>query len=112
MSIIEKFNIIMPWPILYEILRTKFVKNKLWLTNFERLLSYLKVIYVHDDNYRDKALLEAFGYGKRNISLVDTVIRLMLRDLSLRVDYLITYNENDFIDICKLRKIPIYYIQD
>ena len=37
------------------------------------------------------------------------VIRFMLMNVNLKVDYLVTYNEKDFVDVCKKRKIGIYY---
>lgn len=115
MEQIERTTIILPWPILYEVLRTKFVKNKLWVANFNRLLTQLKIEYIYDDDYRQNALWDFFGLSlkdKRNISFVDVVLRSMLKNINLRIDYLITYNERDFIDICKLRKVPIYYLQN
>jgi hypothetical protein len=43
----------------------------------------------------------------RPLSLVDTVIREMLSDESLKIDYLITFNIKDFIDVCSRRNITI-----
>jgi len=114
MEEIEKLHIILPWPILYEVLKSRFVKNKLWMNTFQRLLYRLKIEYIYDSDYRDNALSEIFrlsSIDKRNISLVDVIIRLMLKNINLRIDYLITYNEKDFIDICKIRRVPIYYLQ-
>jgi len=45
-------------------------------------------------------------------SLVDNVLREMLKDINLRIGILITANEKDFIDICSQRNIEIINYQD
>jgi predicted nucleic acid-binding protein len=112
MEDIKNFNIILPWPIMYEVLRTRFVRNKPWCDHFNRILKSLKINYLNDIEYREQALLktmELCSIGKRSISLVDIVIRFMLMDKNIKVDYLTTFNCDDFYDICKNRRIPIYY---
>ena len=112
MKKIEKFHILLPWPILYEVLNTKFLKNKIWLQEFDKSLKTLSVTLVEDGDYREKARIETVtlsSRGKRIISLVDMVVRFMIQEGKLRIHYLITYNVKDFYDVCKKRKIPIIF---
>lgn len=112
MNKIQNTTIIIPWPIYYEFLNTKFVKNKVWITEFDKTLKTLNIEQLDDTSYREKALQEVIrlsSVGKRNISMVDMVLRFVLEDKMLKIDYLVTYNERDFIDVCKRSKIPIYY---
>ena len=102
--------IYLPWPICYEVLRTKFVKNKNWVRQFKIHLDQLPIRRIDDSSYREKAfdatITEAIK-GQRRISLVDMVIRHVLEDRSLKIDYLITYNQKDFVDVCKKTKIGL-----
>jgi hypothetical protein len=66
--------------------------------------------YLNDQEYRESALdktIELATDSRRNISLVDMVIRYILDDKSLNINYLVTFNVKDFIDICKKRNIEI-----
>jgi predicted nucleic acid-binding protein len=113
---IDKFDeirdcrILFPWPIFYEVLRTKFVKNKVVALNFEEHLKTLSINRIDDSPYREDALddtIRLSAIGKRNISLADMVIRHVLQDDRWKIDYLITFNEKDFTDVCKRRRIQI-----
>jgi len=111
MADIGKFHILLPWPILYEVLRTRFVKNRIWVEQFDRSLRTLSIKFVNDVPYRDKAKTETIrlsSTGKRNLSLVDMVVRFMIQDMNLKIHLLMTYNIGDFWDVCSKRKIPIY----
>lgn len=106
---IGKFHILLPWPILYEVLKTRFVKNRIWAEQFDRSLRTLSIEFVNDVPYRDKAKAETIrlsSMGKRHLSLVDMVVRFMI--MNLRIHLLMTYNIRDFEDICRKRKIAIY----
>lgn len=45
--------------------------------------------------------------GGRPLSMVDCLMRLMLDDTGLRIDYLATWNNRDFEDVCQRRRIGI-----
>ena len=109
MKEINKSKILIPWPTLYEILNTKFMdkSNLIALTNFEKIIKNQNIELLDDNKYRDIALFESFETSKNkkwDLSLVDTIIRHILVDLNLKKDYLLTFNEKDFIDILKKRK--------
>lgn len=98
---IEKSNFILPWPILYEVIDTTFIKNKIGFGNFIRILKYPNYIRLDDSKYREIAFEKTESYSTKNsryISLVDCVLREILKDINVRVDYFITSNQKDFID--------------
>ncbi len=106
----DNYTIVFPFPCFYEIIRTKFVKDKLKLSALENHLKSSKIEYVDDAEYKDKALSKVYELNKKSYishSLTDAVIREMLGDINLRIGYLVTYNVKDFYDICSKRNIEI-----
>jgi hypothetical protein len=74
------------------------------------LLKTPNAILLDDSKYREASLEYVFAEArrkKRDISLVDTVIRLVLEDINVRVDGLVTFNRRDFAEICARRNIEI-----
>lgn len=109
-ELINDSYIVFPFPCFYEIIRTKFVKNKNKLLAFESLLKSGKIQYLDDAKYKEEALSKVYELNKKSFishSLTDAVIREMLSDSTLRLDYLVTYNVKDFSDICAKRNIEI-----
>ena len=107
---LEKMSVVVPWPITYETLRTRFVRNRLALEGFERQLKSPLTEFLGDDPYREKALahaLESSLRRRRPLSLVDCMIRILLDQPTPRIRYLATYNVADFIDICTKRNIEL-----
>ena len=109
-KLIEEQNILLPWPCLYETINTRFSKRKDYMKSFEIFLNKANVNLIDDEEYKERALKLAFEYstiGKRTFSLVDIILREILADNSYKIDYLLTFNNGDFIDICDKRKIQI-----
>lgn len=109
-SVVENQILIFPFPCFYEIVRTKFVKDKIKLDRFETFLKTLNIKYVDDTLYKDIALEKVYAFNKKPYithSLADAVIREMISDINLRMDYFITYNEKDFADLCAKRGVEI-----
>lgn len=107
---IDNQLLLIPWPSLYETLNTKFIKRQERVIAFEKNLKKPNIKVVDDEPYREVALNDTFEFGKvsnRIIGLTDNVIRAMLSDYSLKIDYLITFNQKDFNDICRKRLIEI-----
>lgn len=50
------FRIVIPWPTVYETLRTRFVRNHFALQRFEIFLKTRHIVYLDDDIYRNEAL--------------------------------------------------------
>jgi hypothetical protein len=64
---------------------------------------------IHDDDYRHSLhdVIDPVNYKARKISLVDMVIRNILKDINIRIDFMATSNKKDFADLCALREIEI-----
>ena len=103
------YEILVPFPTMYELLRTKFVKNKSALTEIKQLFLSERIIRIYDDRYRDTALDLTLSEPRRNISLVDNIIRFMLDDKDISAKGLITFNVGDFQDVCLKHNIEILY---
>lgn len=109
-DLIKDNYIVFPFPCFYEIIRTKFVKNKNKLLAFENELKNRNIHYVDDSKYKQIALAKVYELNKKSYithSLTDAVIREILSDAELKLDYLVTYNVKDFSDICIKRNIEI-----
>jgi predicted nucleic acid-binding protein len=109
-EVLVLLQIVLPWPTLYETLRTKFVRNSVALGQFERFLKRPNVTYLDDSAFRDAAFdlaLESSLRRRRPLSMVDCLIRLLLDDVNTRISYLATLNVRDFGDICRKKGIEI-----
>jgi len=107
---LEFGNIIIPFPVLYETLNTRFSKKENWMSLFQGYMNRKTTVLVPDNEYRDQALSNTFFYSliqKRPMALVDIAIRLMLEDIALNINTLITFNVGDFVDICNQKNIEI-----
>lgn len=110
-SYIEGFDILFPWPCLHEALRTKYCRYPKSASILEEYLSLPNIEKVAEEPYKEAALkhtLQNIKKGNETHSLCDSIIREILKDDSRRIDYLITYNQKDFKDICDKRGIEIY----
>jgi predicted nucleic acid-binding protein len=108
---IQNSQILIPWPTLYEVLNTDFINERIWVENFEKLLKKNNVKRIDDTKYKELALEESMSKSveKGNISLVDGIIRQMLSDLDIKIEYFVTFNHKDFIDILKKRPTTQFY---
>lgn len=109
-SRLDTLSVIVPWPIAYETLRTKFVRKRVALEQFERKLKSPQVTLVDDSPYREDAFalsIESSLRGHRPLSMVDCVIRMLLDDTNVRIRYLATFNVGDFADVCAKRQIEV-----
>jgi predicted nucleic acid-binding protein len=107
---IASMDAVVPWPVVYETMRTKFVKNKNGLLLFEKRLKSPKISLVDDAEYRKLALELSFNSSIRSgrpLSFVDCLLRLILDEANTKIKYLATYNEKDFSDVCSKRKIEL-----
>jgi predicted nucleic acid-binding protein len=108
--LINDYKIIVPWPCLYETISTRLVRNYERLTIFEKLLKKPGIELLDDTKYKNAALNEVFEFNRNNgftFSLADSVIREMLKDINIRVNYFVTFNNRDFYDVCTKRQIEI-----
>ena len=104
-------TIVVPWPIVYETLRTRFVRSRPAMERFEQEIRSRRIILLDDAPYRDDALAHAIEWSPRRgraLSMVDCVLRLLLDDVQTRIQYLVTYNQRDFVDVCERRRIELW----
>lgn len=107
---IQTMTAVVPWPIAYETLCTRFVKNRLALEGFERLLKSPRVTILDDAPYRQAALehsLNSSLRAGRPLSLTDCLLRVVIDDPDIRIRYLATYNVGDFHDVCSQRRVQV-----
>lgn len=103
--------LLVPWPILYEAISTKMVKNKKKMDTLKRDWKVLerqgRIELLDDSPFRERAIAECYEEVKRELnhyrglSLVDRVIRYVLSETNIRIDLFITFNPGDFSDICE-----------
>ncbi|VVB85138.1 Uncharacterised protein [uncultured archaeon] len=107
-----RIKIIITPSILSELLRTRFFKEnkKLKIDFLEKILKSDLTEEFDDSKYKKEALSLTLIEGKRcrSISYVDNIIRLMIRDYHKNIQYLITFNINDFRDVCNKYNVDIY----
>ena len=105
-SVIQNYNILIPWPCLYETVCTRLLRQQGSLRLLETKLHTANIHYIDDAPYREIAIRNAFGHG-HTYSLTDCILREILRDINNRINGFVTFNTQDFQDICILRGIPI-----
>ena len=104
----EHLGIILPWPCLYETLRTSFVENRGAMQRFSAIARLPNVEHLDDGPYRDAAYEQTLTTARtRPLSLVDMVMRLMLEDVNVRVNGLLTFNAKDFYEVCRKRRLEL-----
>ena len=105
---IEHFNILIPWPTLYETINTRFAKRPENRLGLKRYLDKATTIKIDDALYKDDAITEVISpRSKRAFSAVDYIIRCILEDSDVKTDALITFNVADFIDVCTGNNIEV-----
>lgn len=109
-SMLKNHTIIFPWPCLYETVSTRLARNRERTLLLERFLSNPTVELLEDDPYKKSALFHVFECSRilgYTFSLTDSVIREIIKDINVTVDYLVTFNNRDFLDVCAHRRIEI-----
>lgn len=91
---IEDEDIIIPFPTLYEFVNSRLSRRESKF-QFEQLLNRPNVIKLSDTKYKTKALENFFIKSKRehsDISLVDEVLKLIIADDTIKIDYIATFD--------------------
>ena len=105
-----EYLVVMPWPCLYETISTTLTRRRQQLILLEQYLSRPTISLFEDNEYKNSALQQVFNYNRRGFtySLTDQVMREILKDVNVKVDFFITFNKKDFQDICDQRRIDIF----
>lgn len=88
-------EIIIPFPTLYEFVNSRLSRRQAKI-EFEQLLLKPNVTRLSDTKYKEKALENFFiksKYDHSDISLVDEVLKLILADKQLKIDYLVSFDK-------------------
>jgi len=107
---IQSMNAIIPWPVIYETVCTRFAKNKIALTGFEKILKSARVSIIDDAPFRQSALDHSFNSSirrQRPLSFTDCLLRVMIDSSDMRISSFATFNAGDFSDICYGRGVDI-----
>jgi hypothetical protein len=91
-------------------MRSRFVKNRLALEGFERLLKSSRTVFLDDSPYREAALTHTLSSSLlqgRPLSLADCLLRVLISSDSVNVDLFATYNIKDFHDVCATKRLQI-----
>ena len=91
---IETFNCIIPFPTLYEFINSNLSRRDT-RDQFERFIKQSNVFRISDKKYKKDAFKNVFlnmKHGKQDVSLVDEVIKLMLQDKNLKIDYFVSFD--------------------
>lgn len=97
---LSDYEVIIPWPILYETVNTRFIRRPLTIRRMEGLLKRPNITLLDDRAYKQEALDLSLSNVGRAFSVVDNVLRLVLDDRTVRVNYLFSFNRGDFADVC------------
>lgn len=106
-DLVRVHTIILPWPIAFETLRTRLVRNKIATRLLEREMKAPNITFLDDRDYRDEAFRIAVESSRigRPLSMVDCLLRLIMDDVNVKINYFATYNDADFSDVCAGRRI-------
>lgn len=88
-------DLIIPFPTLYEFVNSRLSRREAKL-QLERLLSRPNIIKLSDTKYKNKALENFFlksNSDYSDISLVDEIIKLIIADKSLKIDYIASFDQ-------------------
>jgi hypothetical protein len=99
-----RHTLLLPWPILYEALGTRFSRDPNKVASLEQTWLYLerasRLVVLNDEPYRVEPLSQQVAKTLRPLSLADRVLRAMILENEPQFDYFLTYNAGDFIDAC------------
>lgn len=111
---LDGFRIVVPWPILYETINSRFVMSPEVIRSFENIMRQPHTNRLDDSKYREEAYEETLALAKRGykrgygaISLVDSVLHAILKDVNVRISAMLTFDHRDFVPICASRNIEI-----
>lgn len=105
---IDTSTFLIPWPTMYETLRTSFVRNYNAVARLEKEFKNPSFIKYGDRKIRNNALQEVFDKNGSSLSLTDAMIREIVKSGKTKINSIITSNKKDFIDVCKYYKVGIH----
>ena len=102
---LDLFPIAFPWPVLYETLNTKFVKNPVYVQKIDRIIRKPTTKIIDDSRYRQDAYETLLKNRYERKSLVDLILCALIEDVNVKIDALLTFNERDFKVFCHINGV-------
>ena len=107
-NLLELHPVILPWPVLYETINTRFAKKPEVLMRIDKIVAKENTLRLDDSPYREAAYRQVkLNSPQRPLSLVDAVLRAVIEDDNVRISGLLTFNVKDFHDLCYPRHIDL-----
>ena len=108
--LLDKGQIILPWPVLYETLNTRFIGIPEAVGWLDRLVQLPTTELLDDSPYRVQCLDNVLTPAQplRRLSLVDTILRSIIEDANVRVAGILTFNPGDFVDVCRQHRVEMH----
>lgn len=107
---LEMLSVVIPWPILYETINTRFARRLGTIAQFASIIRAPETEFLDDRPYRLEAYEDTLARARtqRNAtSLVDSVLCAILDDTNTRIDAMLTFNLRDFSQICRTRGVEL-----
>lgn len=114
---LELYSLIVPWPVLYETVNTRFTKQLTRrpanIARFENLVlrSEPETIRLDDSSYRQRAYADTLARAKEprgsTSSLVDSILHAIIEDPEVHIDAMLTFNLRDFGSVCQANRVEL-----
>ena len=106
--LLDLHPVVLPWPVLYETIRTRFARKPDVLTRIDSIVAKEDTLLLDDSPYREGAYRQVQQTSrKRPLSLVDAVLRAVIEDENVRISGLLTFDDKDFYDLCDPRHVDL-----
>ena len=102
-------GVVMPWPVLYETMNTRFARRRDIMTRFDALVSSRDTLLVDDSSYRSRAYGRASASSQRGeaVSLVDVILQAIIGDVNIPIAAMLTFNRRDFAAVCARHSVEL-----
>ena len=106
--LLDLHPVVLPWPVLYETINTRFARRRSALTRIDSIIAKADTLLLDDSPYRERAYRQVQQTSRqRPLSLVDAVLRAVIEDENVRISGLLTFNVKDFHDLCYPRHVDL-----
>ena len=96
--LLEVRPVVLPWPVLYETINTRFAKRPHILKQIDVIIEKKSTRLLDDSPYRAAAYAKVLQTSpKRPLSLVDAVLRAVIEDASVQISTLLTFQRKGLL---------------
>ncbi len=106
-NLLDLRPVILPWPVLYETVNTRFSRRRATMAQFAALVRQAGTELLDDEGYRADAYRTVVSSASRPLSLVDAVLRAVVDDPNVPVQAMLTFNARDFADVCRRNAVQL-----